>query len=250
MSDEIPLRVACNNQHTSGRAFKDAAYTYLAQIGKAFCHPIRLEILVLLAQAPYSVEEIAHEVNQPIANVSHHLQALKRAQLVKSQRNGLHIIYTVSSIELIPLLTQLHSLAQKHSKDLQILQKTYFSQTAEHNNSFVETLDQTTLLERLQNGAAILVDVRPTREFQQQHLPNAVSLPMQILLESKDLPQNAVLTETLLPDFLAQLPTDKLIIAYCRGPFCTFAATAVQHLRYLGYHAYRSDFSIGDVHLF
>lgn len=204
------------------RTFKNAAYAQLSEVGKALSSPARLEILELLAQAPRTVETLATEVDQSVANTSHHLQALKRAHLVKTERDGQHIIYALAGPDVAALLVQLQAVAAEHLAALEKLTREFFAE-----RDGLEAIDRDTLLERLGADDAILVDVRPSREFEQAHLPGALSVPLADLQAR-----------------LNDLPRDRTIIAYCRGPFCTLSADAARQLRELGFDAQRSDVSV------
>lgn len=204
------------------RIFKNAAYAHLAAVGKALSSATRLEILELLAQAPRTVEVLAREVEQSVANTSHHLQALKRAQLVTSERDGLRIVYAIAGEDVGALLSSLHAVASQHVAGLEKLTREYFGA-----RDGLEAVDRETLLSRLRDDDAVLIDVRPEHEFAAGHLPGALSVPLSTL-ESR----------------LAELPKDRPIVAYCRGPFCALSAEAAQRLRALGYDARRTDVSV------
>ncbi|MBX3273838.1 MAG: ArsR family transcriptional regulator [Sandaracinaceae bacterium] len=209
------------------RAFKDAAYAYLAEVGKALSSPARLEILELLAQAPRSVEVLAGEIDQSVANTSHHLQALKRARLVTAERHGLHVVYSIAGADVAALLARLHAVAAAHLAGLEELTRRFFGDPAG-----LEPLDRAALLERLRAGDVVLLDVRPEPEFAEGHLPGALSVPLPVL-ESR----------------LGELPADRTIVAYCRGPFCTLSAEAVRRLRARGFDARRTDVSVHGLDL-
>jgi rhodanese-related sulfurtransferase len=206
----------------SSRTFKNAAYAHLAEVGKALASPARLEILELLAQAPRTVEVLANEIDQSVANTSHHLQTLKRAQLVTGERDGLHVVYSIAGEDVAQLLVQLQAVASRHVAGLEKLTREYFQA-----RDGLEAVDRDTLLERLDTGEVVLVDVRPEHEFAAGHLPGAISVPL-ATLESR----------------LGELPRDRMIVAYCRGPFCTLSADAARRLRTLGYDARRCDVSV------
>lgn len=206
------------------RKFKSAAFTHLAEVGKALGNATRLEILELLAQAPRTVEVLAGEVGQSVANTSHHLQTLKRAQLVTSQRDGLHVIYALAGADVGRLLSNLQAVATVHIAALEKLTREYFAE-----RDGLEAIDPETLLGRLRDDDAVLIDVRPEHEFAAGHLPGALSIPLG-KLESQ----------------LESLPKDRTIIAYCRGPFCALSADAARRLRELGYDAHRAEVSVQD----
>lgn len=211
----------------STRTFKSAAYAHLAEVGKALSSATRLEILELLVQSPRSVEALASEVEQSVANTSHHLQALKRAQLVTSERDGLHVVYTVAGEDVAALLHTLQAVAGRHVAALENLTRDFFSV-----RDGLEALDQRTLLARLRDDDVVLIDVRPEHEYAAGHLPGALSVPL-ATLEAR----------------LSELPKDRSIVAYCRGPYCALSAEAAKRLRELGYDARRTDATVGSLRL-
>ncbi|MCO4762913.1 MAG: metalloregulator ArsR/SmtB family transcription factor [Myxococcales bacterium] len=204
------------------RPFKTAAYGQVALVGKALASPARLELLELLAQSPCTVEVLARQIDQSVANTSHHLKSLKHAHLVRTERQGLHVQYSLAGPDVAMLLSSLQSVAQRHLAELARLSRDFFGP-----DSALEPVPHDDLLARLTSGEAILVDVRPAKEFEAGHLPGAISVPLDALA-----------------DHLAQLPTDRTLVAYCRGPFCTFSADAVRQLRASGFDARRADISV------
>jgi len=80
------------------------------------------------------------------------------------------------------------------------------------------------LLERVRDGLVTLVDVRPPEEYAQGHIAGALSLPLDSLEER-----------------LRELPPEREVVAYCRGPWCVLAFDAVARLRAKGYRARRLD---------
>lgn len=207
---------------SSSRIFKNAAYSHLAEIGKALSSPVRLELLELLVQSPRTVDVLAKAIEKSVAATSHHLQALKRAQLVKTTRQGVHITYAIAGEDIAQLLVQLQGVAERHIAGLERLRRDYFK-----DRDALEAIDSQTLLERLSQDDIVLVDVRPDYEYTHEHIPGALSIPLSEL-EAR----------------LAELPKDRPIVAYCRGPYCTFSADAARRLRDLGYDAHRSDISV------
>jgi rhodanese-related sulfurtransferase len=199
-----------------------AAWVSVHQSGSASSSPVRLVILDLLAQAPRTVEVLAGEIEQTVANTSHHLQALKRAQLVTATRDGLHVSYAIAGPDVAALVAQLQDVAAQHIAGLEKLTRAFFADPAG-----LEPIDRDTLLERLRARDVTLLDVRPEQEFIAGHLPGALSMPLP-LLEAR----------------LGALPRGRTIVAYCRGPFCTLSAEAVRRLRALGFDARRTDVSV------
>ncbi len=210
--------MGCNTQT---RTFKNAVYDHLATVGKALSSSTRLEILEVLTQAPRTVDSIATEVEQSVANTSQHLQKLKNARLVTGQRDGLHVIYSLSGEDVVELLDQLNQVAGEHIKELEVLATEFFEE-----RDGLEAVDHHTLLERIKDGTAVLIDVRPKVEYNAGHLPEAVSIPIDEL-----------------EAHIERLPTDRTIVAYCRGPYCAWSADAVKQLRARGYDARRADVS-------
>jgi rhodanese-related sulfurtransferase/DNA-binding transcriptional ArsR family regulator len=219
MDDPMPV--------PNARSFKNAAYAHLAEVGKALSSATRLEILELLAQAPRTVEVLAAEVEQSVANTSHHLQVLKRARLVTGERDGLHVVYSVAGEDVGALLNTMQAVALRHLDALDELTRDYFAK-----RDALEAIDPHTLLVRLRADDAVLIDVRPEHEFAAGHIPGALSVPLSAL-----------------EAHLESLPKDRTIIAYCRGPFCALSAEAARRLRELGFDARRTDATVSSVEL-
>lgn len=200
---------------TGGR--KSALFEAIAVMGKAFASPRRLELLDLLAQAPRSVDELARATGQSSANASQHLQALHAAGLVTRAREGLSVRYAVAGPEVLALWLALRDTSAARLAEVQ-------RAAAEYLGEDVETIGRQELLERAARGDVILVDVRPGVEFRSGHIEGARSIPIEELGER-----------------LAELPADREIVAYCRGPFCAYAHDAVRRLRAAGRSARRLE---------
>jgi len=201
------------------RAFKDSVYYEISRISKIFSNPNRLEIIDLIANGAKSVEDIAFETGISIANASQHLQSLKKERLVYTHRKGNRIFYSITSNEVYH--------AAKSLRDLAINISPYIKLTLDEfriDSGYTKpyTLDSLSDREDL-----LFLDVRPEDEFESGHIPNAISIPIQ-KLELK----------------LNDIPKDKLIVAYCRGMFCTFADEAVKLLNEKGYKAMKLDQSV------
>lgn len=200
---------------TGGR--KSALFEAIAVMGKAFASPRRLELLDLLAQAPRSVDELARATGQSSANASQHLQALHAAGLVTRARAGLSVRYAVAGPEVLALWLALRDTSAARLAEVQ-------RAAAEYLGEDVETIGRQELLERAARGDVVLVDVRPGVEFRSGHIEGARSIPIEELSER-----------------LAELPADREIVAYCRGPFCAYAHDAVRRLRAAGRSARRLE---------
>ena len=207
------------------RKQKDALYEQLARFGKALSAPRRVELLELLAQAPRTVESLATETAMSIANTSQHLQVLRAAGLVLSEKSGLFVTYRLASPAVEGLLLEVRTLAEERLDELVALRARFFA-----DGSDLEPVRGGELLTLAQRGMVVLLDVRPVEEFAAGHFPHAVSIPHDELLRR-----------------LAELPKDKKIVAYCRGPYCVFASEAVKRLRARGFQASRTEDGVGEL---
>jgi len=211
------------NSKIEPRAFKDEAYGAFAGVTRALSSPRRLELLDLLIQGPLGVEALARAVDQPTANTSQHLQALKRSRLVETERRGTRIEYRLAP-GVADVFVALRRLAAARSPDLQrATERFYLSAGAP------EIIDPASLKARLAAGGVTLIDVRPAAEYANGHIPGALSLPLGAL-----------------PARLEELPGDGLVVVTCRGPYCVFAADAVRLLRGSGREAVRFEDGVAD----
>lgn len=196
--------------------FRQEIYEQFARIGKAISSPKRLELLDLLAQGERTVEVLAREADLSIANTSQHLQTLKSSGLVRSQKSGLHVVYSLADEGVCDLVLEIKKLAEKRLAEIERISREFMEG---HPN--VVPVDRTTFLERLKSGDIIVIDVRPREEFAAGHLRGARCVPLDELDE-----------------YLDKLPKDRDIVAYCRGPYCVLAIEAVERLRAKGFRAY------------
>jgi rhodanese-related sulfurtransferase/DNA-binding transcriptional ArsR family regulator len=201
----------------SDRAAKDALYDGFAEIAKALGSGRRCEIVDLLAQGERRVEEIADEIEQSVANTSHHLRAMARAGLVTTRRDGTRVYYRLASDRCAELLAALRDVAAAHSAGLDRLAKAYLGE-----RDGIETIDRAQLSARLKRREVVVLDVRPEAEYAAGHIAGARSVPIDELLKH-----------------LRALPRGADVIAYCRGPYCVYADDAVRTLRKKGFRARR-----------
>lgn len=206
------------------RNFKDAAYEQLARIGQAQASGPRLELLDLLCQGPRTVEALARQVGQSVANTSHHLRVLHRARLVTIRRFGVQREYTVADEAVSGAFLALRAAAEARLPELSQLVREFHAAP-----DAWEAVDEETLLARMREGAVTLLDVRPTLEYRAGHIPGALSVPLE------DLEQR-----------LAELPHGRDIVAYCRGPYCVLAVEAVALLRAHGLRAQQLKLGVPD----
>ena len=193
----------------SNRTLKDTLYEQVARITNALASPKRLELLELLTQAPQSVEALAAELGISVKLASAHLKALRTAQLVETERQGKYIIYRIASAQVPGLLVGLRTLAESRLLELRQAVGQMATATTEWQGESREAL-----MQKARNGEVVVIDVRPAREFERQHLPHARSLPLAELRQR-----------------LSELPPGIPVVAYCRGPYCLMSADAVRILQ-------------------
>ena len=201
------------------RAAKDALFDAFAEVAKALASGRRAEIVDLLAQGERSVEEIAGEIGQSIANTSHHLRAMARAGVLRTRREGTRIVYMLASDRVSELWAALRGVAAQHVAGIERLTEDYLG-----DRSRLEAVDRQELAARLEAGDVVVLDVRPAPEFSAGHIPGARSVPVAELRQH-----------------LRALPKDVEVVAYCRGPYCVYADDAVRLLRRRGYRARRLE---------
>src|SRR5215217_780408 len=100
---------------------KVALFDALASVARALGNGRRAEIVDVLAQAERSVEEIATEISQSVANTSQHLQVLARAGLVRSRRDGTRIYYRIADDRVAELWAAVRNVAVRHVADVSVL---------------------------------------------------------------------------------------------------------------------------------
>lgn len=197
------------------RKIKDLLYEQVARIGKIFSSPKRLELIELLCQGEKTVETLARETSISVKLTSAHLRELRMAQLVKTDRQGKNIYYRLANKSIADLWVQIHTLAEEHLIELQLALQNIVTQP----NNLVAS-DRESLMKAARKGEIVVLDVRPTEEYLAAHLPFARSIPLEELRQR-----------------LSELPKDRSIVAYCRGPYCLMAVDAVALLKQEGYSA-------------
>ncbi len=200
-------------------AYKERLYAQFARIGSAFASEKRLELVDLLAQAPRHVDALAAETGMSVANVSQHLQVLRNARLVDSQRDGNRVVYRLADESVRNLWIVLRAVGSARLAELEQITREFAVPDAGG-----EDLSRDEARRLLADDQILLLDVRPTIEYENGHLPGAISLPVDEL-----------------PSRIAALPRDRRVVAYCRGNYCLFADEAVAMLRRLGFDAVRLD---------
>jgi rhodanese-related sulfurtransferase len=199
---------------------KQAIYQSLAVMAQALGHPHRLELLEHLAQGVRSVEELSARAHLTFANTSRHLQILRRARLVETERRGKNVLYRLAGdAEVVALIRALGRVGERNMAEIGRVVSDYF-----HARDALEPVSRDDLVARLHEDLVTVLDVRPEDEFALGHLPGALNIPF-AELERR----------------LGELPPNREVIAYCRGPYCVLSFEAVAALRARGYRIRRLE---------
>ena len=202
-----------------GREFKDAMYDGLARMLKAISNPSRLEIIEMLSQGEKSVEGIVQTTNLTFANASQHLQVLKNNNIVRARKEKQYVYYSLMNDD---FLSVYQHVIRYGSQEIAELEKIMNRQREDNNSQNAVRLGD---LEQMIKGEnVLLLDVRPSAEYEFGHITGAISFPMNELMAN-----------------LKSIAKEKEIIAYCRGPFCVLADEAVKILSKMGYNIRRLD---------
>jgi rhodanese-related sulfurtransferase len=209
---------------TLHRQFKDMIYEQFARLGKAISAPKRLELLDLLCQGPRTVEALAEHAVTSIANASQHLQVLRAARLVNAEKQGIYVEYRLASDEVSQFSLALRELAESRLAEVEQVAREYFER-----RGAMEVIAGEELLRRVRSGEVTILDVRPAEEYRAGHLPGALSIPLGELKAR-----------------IRELPRDREVVAYCRGPYCVMAIEAVEILKKLGFKDHRMEQGVVD----
>ncbi len=201
------------------REVKDTLFEQFARISRALDSPKRIELLEILAQGERGVNALARVTGMGVTNTSAHLNALRRARLVEARKEGTGVLYRLADDQVARFLGELRALAYSRLAELQQAVREYFD-----GDGDPEPVTSAELLERLEHGTAVVLDVRPTEEYASGHIAGALSVPLESL-EAE----------------IAKLQADTEVIAYCRGPYCLLAPKAVLFLRRRGFRARRLE---------
>lgn len=198
---------------------KQVLYGHFAEVAKALGHGHRLEILELLAQGERSVEALAERAGLSIANASQHLRLMRQAGLLASRRDGKRILYRLSDPAVLDLVAALRRVGERNLAEVREVVGGYF-----HERDALDPVFRKELARRLKDGLVTVLDVRPEDEFAAGHLPHALNIPLRELKRR-----------------LRDLPRNREIVAYCRGPYCILAFEAVALLRKRGFKVRRLE---------
>lgn len=190
-------------------SIKERVYREFSRVSHAISNPRRIELIDVLSQKDYSVEELSKEMAMSMASTSQHLQVLKSAKLVETQRRGNFIIYSITDDSVLRLVSVVKELGFRKIAEVEQLISDFKA-----DKTMLESITLDDLMARSKKEKVMLIDVRPEDEYNAGHIPNAVSIPLAQLKKR-----------------LGELPRNKTIIAYCRGPLCVMSADAVKILR-------------------
>ncbi|WP_087446894.1 metalloregulator ArsR/SmtB family transcription factor [Sulfuriferula sp. AH1] len=206
------------------REIKDLLYEQVARISKAASSPKRLELIEVLCQGEKRVEQLASDTELSVKLTSAHLKELKAARLVENRRDGKNIYYRLADPRVADLWVMLRELAEERLLELQAAMHELITQSDE-----LSPISGAELLTQAQHGELVVIDVRPEAEYAVAHLPFARSIPLSELKQR-----------------LNEIPANKTVVAYCRGPFCLMAKDAVDMLRQQGIHASRLETGVAE----
>ena len=209
---------------TPNRRFKDRIYEQVARLGKAVSAPKRLELLDLLCQSPRTVEALAEQAAISVANASQHLQILRAARLVEAEKKGFYVEYRVADEQVCRFFHSLRGLAERRLAEVEQVTRAYLTE-----RGAMAAVQSNALLRRVRAGEVTVLDVRPSEEYRAGHIPGALSVPLSELKKR-----------------LAELPKNREVVAYCRGPYCVMAIDAVELLRKKGVKAHRMEQGVAD----
>ncbi len=199
---------------------KQAIFASLAEVARALGHAHRLELLEHIAQGARSVEELSVRAKLSFANTSRHLQILRRARLVDTERRGKQVLYRLSGdAEIVELTRALGRVGERNLAEVNRIMTDYF-----HSRDALEAVSREDMVIRLRAGLVTVLDVRPEDEFALGHLPGALNIPLGKLEQR-----------------LSELQDDREVVAYCRGPYCVLSFEAVAALRARGYPVRRLE---------
>lgn len=198
---------------------KQALFAQFAIVAKTLGHAQRLELIEQLGQGPRSVDLLAEKLGLPIANVSQHLQQLRRAGLVTGERQGKFVVYCLADPSVLPAVAALQKVAEAGLAEVDKVVRGYFLE-----RDGLQPVSRQELQARMKDGLVTVLDVRPADEFALAHIPGAINVPVAEL-------------EARLP----LLAGAQELVAYCRGAYCVMSFEAVAKLRQKGLAARRLE---------
>jgi rhodanese-related sulfurtransferase/DNA-binding transcriptional ArsR family regulator len=194
-------------------------YAHVAELARAFGHEHRLKLLDLMSQGEWPLDELARRSDISVANASQHLQTLRRAGVVTARRSGKNVLFSLADGPVFEAVIAIRELAEHNVAEVRHAVADYFAR-----QEGMEPVSLDELQARMREGDFVLLDVRDEAEYRQGHLPGAIHIASD-QLEAR----------------LSQLPSDREIIAYCRGRYCILSSEAVALLRRSGFRSRRLE---------
>ena len=204
--------------------YNEQLFLQYARIGKCLSSERRLEILSHLSNSSKSVETIAADTGMSVANVSRHLQILLDANLVTFKKEGKYVIYSLANELVSEFLTSLWKISEHQLADVPRLKENIY-----RHYENVQTISKAEVIDRLEAGSILVLDVRPRDEYETEHIEGAQSVPMEEL-----------------DDYLQKVSQDTEMAIYCRGPYCVYTTQAVDQILKKGFKAYRIEEGVGE----
>jgi rhodanese-related sulfurtransferase/DNA-binding transcriptional ArsR family regulator len=198
---------------------KKRLFENFARVAKALASANRLELLEALAQGERSVDGLAQATGMSVANTSNHLRIMREGGLVQSRKEGTQVIYSLTDEKVPLLLAGIRYVAERHLAEVERIVRENFN-----SRDKLTPVRRDELLGMVRSGEAMVIDVRPSSEYEAGHIEGAVNIPLESLTER-----------------LSKLPKEQEIVAYCRGPYCMMSFDAVEQLREHGYRARRLE---------
>lgn len=206
------------------REMKNKIYEIVAGIGSACSSPKRLELIDLLCQGEKTVEMLTEQSGANVKIISAHLKVLKIARLVVSRKAGKFVYYNLANDDVAKFWVRLRVLAGKQFLEIEYTLNEFFNDRHD-----LTKIDRKNLLKQAKRGDVIILDVRSEDEFNSAHIPFSLNIPISQLKRR-----------------LSEIPKNKEVVAYCRGPYCVFAHEAVNTLKKKGYKVKRLVDGVAD----
>lgn len=206
--------------------YNEQLFLQYARIGKCLSSERRLEMLNLLSNGSRSVENLAEMTGMTVANVSRHLQILLDANLVRFKKDGKYVIYSIANPLVAEFLSSLWKISEHQLSDVPRLKQKVYEQYEK-----VQTITKEEVLDRMEDGTLLVLDIRPREEYETEHIKGALSVPMEEL-----------------DNYLEEAPENREFAVYCRGPYCVYTTQAVDQMLLKGLTAYRIEEGVREWH--
>jgi len=96
------------------------------------------------------------------------------------RRDGVRVYYRLAGADVAGLYAQLQQVGRRHLADVDAARTAYLGPED------TEQLTRDELLARIKSGSAVVIDVRPAEEWAAGHIPGALSVPLDDLMNRLD----------------------------------------------------------------